>query len=99
MKMMQIPYLDIWSMLLSGQVPHRSNSRQLFWNGLFQKKKQTGGSRGHTFLENPGSFSGFFSVPLEIPGKLKLHPWKFDKVMLHPSEVSRPKTNIPGSST
>ena len=24
-KMIQIPYLDIWSMLLSGQVPHRRN--------------------------------------------------------------------------
>ena len=31
-KMMQIPYLDIWSMLLSRQVPHRSNSSFLFWN-------------------------------------------------------------------
>ena len=31
-KMIQMPYLDIWSMLLSGQVPHRSNSSRLFWN-------------------------------------------------------------------
>ena len=31
-KMMQILYLDIWLMLLSGQVPHRSNSSRLFWN-------------------------------------------------------------------
>ena len=31
-KIMQIPYLDKWSMLLSGQVTHRSNSSHLFWN-------------------------------------------------------------------
>ena len=31
-KKIQIPYLDIWSMLLSGQVPHRSNSSHMFWN-------------------------------------------------------------------
>ena len=31
-KKIQIPYLDIWPMLLSGQVPHRSNSIHLFWN-------------------------------------------------------------------
>ena len=30
-EMMQTPYLDIWSMLLSGKVPHRmSNSSHLF---------------------------------------------------------------------
>ena len=26
------PYLDIWPMLLSGQVSHRSNSSHLYWN-------------------------------------------------------------------
>ena len=31
-KMIQLPSLDIWSMLLSGQVPHRRNSSHLFWN-------------------------------------------------------------------
>ena len=30
-KKIQIPYLQIWSMLLSGQVPYRSNSSHLFW--------------------------------------------------------------------
>ena len=39
MKMMQMPYLHIWSMLLSGHMPHKTNSSQLFWNGLFQKQK------------------------------------------------------------
>ena len=31
-KMMQIPYIRIWSMLLSGYVLHRSNSSHLFCN-------------------------------------------------------------------
>ena len=30
-KMMQIPYLSIWSMLLSGKVPHASDSSHLSW--------------------------------------------------------------------
>ena len=39
-------YLHIWSMLLYGQVPHRTNSSQLFWNGQFQKKKTNRVRRG-----------------------------------------------------
>ena len=31
-KLILIPCLDIWSMLLSGQVPRRTNSDHLFWN-------------------------------------------------------------------
>ena len=30
--MMLMPYLDLWSMLLSGQVSYTSNSSHLFWN-------------------------------------------------------------------
>ena len=59
MKMMQIPYLDIWSMLLSWQVLHRSNSSYMYWNDLFQKKIK--GNWGHNFLEkNRGIFLVFF---------------------------------------
>ena len=75
MKMMQMLYLDIRSMLLSGQVPHRTNSSQLLWIWLFQKKIK--GVWGHTFLGKALKFLLLFSVPLEIPGKTKLHPWKF----------------------
>ena len=46
MEMMQMYYLDIWSMLLSRQVRHRTNLNQLFWNGLFQKKKPNRGVEG-----------------------------------------------------
>ena len=31
-KMMQVPNHDEWSILLSGQLPHASNSSHLFWN-------------------------------------------------------------------
>ena len=79
MRMMQMPYLDIRSMLLSGQVPYRTNSSQLFWNGLFKKKK-TRGFRTYFFEKKPRFFF-IFSVPLEIPDKTKLHSWKFGKIM------------------
>ena len=46
MKMMQMLYLHIRSMLLYGQVTHRTNSSQLFWNGQFQKKKTNRVRRG-----------------------------------------------------
>ena len=40
-KMMQTPYLDIWSMLLSGQMLHRNNSSYLFWNLKYPLLLQT----------------------------------------------------------
>ena len=65
MKMMQMVYLDIWSMLLSGQVPHRTNSSQLFWNGLFQKKNSTGerGVQNIPFWKKPWSVLVFLCTP------------------------------------
>ena len=49
-----------------------------FLNGLFQKKKkkQVGGGwgLGHTFLKTLLEFFFFFTLPLEIPDKTKLHP-------------------------
>ena len=38
-------------------------------------------------------------LPLEIPGKTKLHPWKFYKIVLDPLKISRPKTKSPENST
>ena len=80
MKIMQMLYLDIRSMLLYGQVPYRTNPSQLFWNGLFQKKNKQGVWR-HTFLKKSLELLLFFSVALESPGEIKLHPWKFRKIM------------------
>ena len=84
MKVMQMPYLDIWLMLLSGLVLHRTNSSQLFWNRLFQKKKKTMGGGVEDILfsfEKTLDLFWFFSVPLEISVKTKLHPFKFRKIM------------------
>ena len=65
-KMIQMLYLDIRSMLLSGQVPYRTNSSQLFWNGLFQKKNR--GDWGHFFviLCTPGNSRQNKAPPPEI---------------------------------
>ena len=93
-KMVQMPYLDIRSMLLSGQVPYNTNSSQFFRNRLFQKKNKRGW--GHTFLKKFWKKSqSFFCI--------SLYPWKFQAkqsptlrnlvklCMLHSSEISRPK--------
>ena len=55
--------------------------------GYFWKKKTVGGGRGaielgHAFMKTPLEFSIFFTLPLEIPDKTKLHPWKFHKFLL-----------------
>ena len=41
----------------------------------------------------------FFPLPLGIPGKTRLHPQKLHIIVLHPSEILRPKTKTPGNST
>ena len=41
------------------------------------------------FLKTHGIFY-FFTLPLEIPDKIKLHPWKFHKIALDPLEIPRP---------
>ena len=81
MKMVQILYLDIRSMLLSGQVPHMTSSSQLFWKRLFQKKQTNRGVWGDTFLKKTLDFFLFFPIPLGISGKTKLHLWKLGKTI------------------
>ena len=49
---------------------------------IFQKKKQ--GILGHTFLKTPPAFSGFITLPLEVPDKTKLHPQKLHKIITPP---------------
>ena len=103
MERMQMPYLDIQSILLSGQVPHKTDSSQLFWTGLFQKKNQTGREEGGvggehiTFLKKSLEFFLFFSVPLEILVKTKLLPWKLGKIFYE--EISSLKTRTAGNLT
>ena len=68
--------------------------------GYSRKKKKTwgGGLRTYFFERPPGIFH-FFILPLEIPGKSKLHPWKLCKPALHPLEIPRSKAKTPGNST
>ena len=68
------------------------------------------GSPYHDWLGRPGpnwlnkDFSHYIShiifvtLPWEIPDKMKFHPWKFQKIVLHPLEIPRPK-NGNGNST
>ena len=81
-KMMQMPYLDMRSMLLSGQVPHRTNSSQLFWNGLFQEKKNRG-AEDVRFRKKPWNFFLFLSVPVEIQAKQSSTPGNLVKLCIY----------------
>ena len=63
-----------------------------------RKKPNRGGLRTY-FFESPLEFFIFLLYPLEIPDKAKLYPWKSHKIVLDPSEISRPETKTPGNST
>ena len=54
---------------------------------------------GHTFLNSPPGIFRCFTLSLEISDKTRLYPQKLHKIMLHPSEILRPKTKIPGNCT
>ena len=56
-----------------------SNGMSYFW----KKKKQRGGAVEDILFQNPPGIFHFFTLPLEIPGKSKLHPWKLHKTLLH----------------
>ena len=68
MKMMQIPSLDIRSILLSGQVSYRTNSSQFYWNVIFQKKKTNSGVEDILFWKKPWNCFCF-----------SLYPWNFQE--------------------
>ena len=59
-----------------------------------KKKKKTGGLRTY-FFENVPEIFHIFTLPLEIPDKAKLNPWKFHKIVLDPLETLRPKNQNP----
>ena len=54
--------------------------------GYSRKKIKQGGWR--LFWKLPGIFH-FFTLPLEIPDKIKLYPRKFHKIALDPLEISK----------
>ena len=68
-----------------------------FW-AVPEKKNKEAGLRTYFFEKTPG-FCRFFTLPLEIPDRTRLHPCKLHKIVLHPSEILRPKMKAPGNST
>ena len=70
-----------------------------FANWAIPEKNQGGRElRTYVFEKTPGIFR-FPTLPLEIPDKTKLHPWKLRKILIHPLEILRPETKAPGNST
>ena len=68
--------------------------------GYSRKKSKQGGLRINFFEPPPPlNFSFFSFLPLEIPGKTKLNPLIFHRIVLDPLEIPRPKTKTPGNST
>ena len=47
-------------------------------------------NKGLRTFENSLEFFIFFTLPLEVLDKTKLHPWKFHKIVLDPLEIPRP---------
>ena len=52
-------------------------------NCTIPKKIPTEGGWGHTFFGKPSGICRFDTLPLDIPYKTKLHPWKFHKIVLY----------------
>ena len=100
-KLMQMPYLHIRSMFLSGKVLHRINSSQLLWNGLLHKKKPN-----KVEVED----ILFFEKTLGITLIFLCTSWKFQikqnsipenlvkLCMLYPLEISKPKKTLKSST-
>ena len=65
----------------------------------YSRKNPNTGCWGHTFLKKIPRIFRFLTLPLEIPGKMKLYPWKFHQIVSHPLEFPRPKTKTHGYST
>ena len=90
MKMMQMPNLGIWSMLLSGQMPPQDQFKSiaLEWAIPEEKTKQVGGGEGlrtYCFFKKPLELFWFFSVAMEVSGYI---PRKFQGQNPRPLEIS-----------
>ena len=75
---------------------HISTRPKDFFNTLFDPNFL---KRLRTFFENSPVIFRVFTLPLKIPDKAKLDPQKLHKIVLHPSEILRPKTKIPRNFT
>ena len=58
---------------------------------------QHGGRLAHWTIPEKIQTGGGGTLPLEIPDKTKLNPWKFHKIVLDHLEILRPKTKTPGN--
>ena len=73
------------------------------WAILEKKQTRGEGCWGYTFFNppspplpaspHPGIFD-FLAVPLEIPDKTKIHPWKFHKIVLDLLKITRHPWNF-----
>ena len=68
----------------------RNQLDSCYWTIPKKTNKEVDGLRTWIFKRSLWNFS-FFTLPLEIPDKLKLHLWKFLKIVLDPIEIPRPK--------
>ena len=69
-----------------------------FRKGAIPEKIQTGGLSTYVLEKDPWNFK-FVTLPLEIHEKIKLHPWQFHKIVLHPLEFPKRKSKTDGNST
>ena len=89
--------------LAKAKVLFRKTSEMRNWS--IPEKIQTGRRAegwvdwGHTFLKKTSGTFRFVTLPLDIPDKMTLHPWKFHKIVLHPLGFPRPKTKTHENST
>ena len=67
--------------------------------GLFQKKSKRAGLRTYFFEKDPQNFKNLLLYTWKSQKKIKLQPWKFYKIVLHPLEFPRSKTKTHGNST
>ena len=105
MKMMQMPYLTYGQCFFLGKCLHRTNSSQLFRNGLFQKKKpnQTGGRERRVeailfFEKNPWNCFGFSLCPWKFQVKENSTPGNLVKLCTYVTSLrnfKRPKPITP----
>ena len=89
LKMMRMPISAYGQCFFLGKCLHWTNSNQLLWNGLFQKKKPNRwggeGLRTYCFFKKPLELFWFFSVAMEVSGYI---PRKFQGQNPRPLEIS-----------
>ena len=85
---------DLLRLIQSNKDPHQAT--QAIVINYSRKKPNRRWLRTYFSKDTTGIFN--FFLPLEIPDKTKLHPWKIHKIVLHGFEIPRPETKTPGTS-